>query len=309
MAVVPRISVITATLNRGAMLRRAIESVLAQGPDGVEHIIVDGVSRDGTLEMLREYPHLTVISEPDRGVYDAWNKGLRRASGELICILNSDDEIPPGAFAQARATLSMYPNLDLISGAAELCRQDADGRARRFLVDDARILDLREQNVGPGTPLPNARYLHRKLVKRIGFFDDRCSLVADRDYFLRVVVSKALNITIAAPLYRYHYHDQSLTFAGPKVARGLSLECLQASRTGFVEAGSDALRLAYANWHAWAALYMSAFEARSGQFGAAARVIREAFATDAAWPLRLPGPIIRHVRERQSRLGREIGQD
>ena len=92
----PRISVITATVNRRDLLRHAIESVLAQGLAGVEHIIVDNVSTDGTAEMLAGYPHLTVITEPDRCLYEAWNKGLHRASGDIICFLNSDDEIVAG---------------------------------------------------------------------------------------------------------------------------------------------------------------------------------------------------------------------
>ena len=78
------ITIISATLNRRDMLRRAIESVVSQGLDGIEHIVIDGASADGTLEMLKRYPHLTIISEQDENLYDAWNKGLVRANG-LSC--------------------------------------------------------------------------------------------------------------------------------------------------------------------------------------------------------------------------------
>src|SRR5262245_27387191 len=117
------------------MLRRAIVSVVAQGLDGVEHIIIDGASTDGTLEMLTEYPHLIVVSEPDQNLYEAWNKGLRLASGNLFCILNSDDEIPAGAFARARATFAAQPVLDMISGAVEIRRTGSSGIPETHLVD------------------------------------------------------------------------------------------------------------------------------------------------------------------------------
>ena len=78
-------------LNRVNLIREAIESVLAQDYPNFEHIVIDGGSTDGTLDVLREYRHLKLISEPDNGLYDAVNKGIRLAQGELIGWLNSDD--------------------------------------------------------------------------------------------------------------------------------------------------------------------------------------------------------------------------
>ncbi|MBV9645715.1 MAG: glycosyltransferase, partial [Verrucomicrobia bacterium] len=75
-----KISIITASLNRKEFIGTAIESVLAQNYPNFEHWIIDGRSSDGTLEFLKKYPHLRVLSEPDRGVYDAWNKGIERVS-------------------------------------------------------------------------------------------------------------------------------------------------------------------------------------------------------------------------------------
>ena len=89
-----RLSIITPTLNRAHFLEEAIESVRAQDFPDCEHLIVDGGSTDGTLEMLARHPHLRVVSEPDRGLYDALNKGLRLGSGEIVGLLNSDDIQP-----------------------------------------------------------------------------------------------------------------------------------------------------------------------------------------------------------------------
>lgn len=91
-----KISIVTATYNSGESLRDTLESVLSQTYDDYEHIIVDGGSTDNTLDILREYEpryngRLKWHSEPDRGIYDAMNKGITRATGELVGLLNSDD--------------------------------------------------------------------------------------------------------------------------------------------------------------------------------------------------------------------------
>jgi glycosyltransferase involved in cell wall biosynthesis len=89
----PRISVITVTFNAEKTLRPTIESVLSQTYDNVEHIIVDGMSTDGTLAIIDEYRSRlqTVVREPDRGIYDAMNKGLAVATGEYLGFLNAGD--------------------------------------------------------------------------------------------------------------------------------------------------------------------------------------------------------------------------
>ncbi|MBN1416361.1 MAG: glycosyltransferase, partial [Bacteroidales bacterium] len=87
----PKISIITPCLNRVEFIRTAIESVLAQNYQNFEHIIIDGGSTDGTLELLKKYQHVIFVSEPDENLYEAINKGIRLASGKIIGHLNSDD--------------------------------------------------------------------------------------------------------------------------------------------------------------------------------------------------------------------------
>ena len=91
-----KVSVITATWNSGKTLRTTLDSVLNQSYPDIEHIIVDGGSTDNTMEIIREYEpryngRLRYISEPDKGLYDAMNKGIQMATGEVVGILNSDD--------------------------------------------------------------------------------------------------------------------------------------------------------------------------------------------------------------------------
>src|ERR1700730_6704068 len=93
----PKIYVVTPSLNQGQYIGYAILSVLQQGYENFEHIVVDGCSRDNTLEVLRRYPHLRSISEPDKCQSDALNKGVRMATGDLVGWLNSDGYYFPGA--------------------------------------------------------------------------------------------------------------------------------------------------------------------------------------------------------------------
>ena len=87
-----KISIITVTYNSAKTVRDTLESVKNQDYKDIEHIIVDGVSKDDTLKIISEYPSVSkVISEPDKGIYDAMNKGIRAATGDIIGILNSDD--------------------------------------------------------------------------------------------------------------------------------------------------------------------------------------------------------------------------
>lgn len=87
-----KISIITATYNSAATVRDTLQCVAVQQYDDIEHIIVDGISKDNTLAIIQEFPHVAkVVSEKDRGIYDAMNKGVQLCTGDVIGILNSDD--------------------------------------------------------------------------------------------------------------------------------------------------------------------------------------------------------------------------
>jgi glycosyltransferase len=87
-----KISIITATYNSAATVRDTLESVAAQSHADIEHIIIDGLSKDETLRIVSDFPHVSKsVSERDSGIYDAMNKGIKLASGEIVGILNSDD--------------------------------------------------------------------------------------------------------------------------------------------------------------------------------------------------------------------------
>src|SRR5512141_2296726 len=86
-----KISIITPSFNRVDMLDACIKSVLSKNYPNFEHIVVDGGSTDGTLDLLKKYSHIYMVSGPDQGMYDALNKGLALATGDIVSFLNTDD--------------------------------------------------------------------------------------------------------------------------------------------------------------------------------------------------------------------------
>ena len=119
-----RISVITPSFNSGNTIERAIQSVLDQGYPDIEHIVVDGGSTDGTLDVLKKYDHLRWVSEPDRGQVHAMNKGFEMATGDVIAYLNADDYYAPGAFSAVMAGFSgdavmVYGNVEVYDEAQD----------------------------------------------------------------------------------------------------------------------------------------------------------------------------------------------
>ncbi|MBO4672935.1 MAG: glycosyltransferase [Bacteroidaceae bacterium] len=88
-----KVSIITVTYNAEDTIARTLESVAMQTYPDIEHLIIDGASKDRTVEIARQYPHATIFSEPDKGLYDAMNKGLQYATGDFLCFLNAGDKL------------------------------------------------------------------------------------------------------------------------------------------------------------------------------------------------------------------------
>jgi len=157
----PRISIITPCLNRARFIREAVESVLNQGYPDFEHIIVDGGSTDGTLTVLEKYPHLRVISEPDKGMYDAINKGLHFARGAVIGLLNSDDLYAAGSLRTVAERFSHDASAQAVVGGAEVFL-DEDGERRVIRSNPAIWPDEFWWRVVAGSPVSNAWFFRRR---------------------------------------------------------------------------------------------------------------------------------------------------
>lgn len=123
----PKISVVTTNYNLADYLERTIKSVLDQGYPNLEYIIIDGGSTDGSVEIIKRYAdRLTYwVTEPDKGMYDALNKGLQRATGDIMTYINSDDLISPSALSLVAELFVAYPQISWVTGTiAQIDEQD-----------------------------------------------------------------------------------------------------------------------------------------------------------------------------------------
>jgi glycosyltransferase involved in cell wall biosynthesis len=207
-----RFSIITPCFNRVTLVSATIESVIAQDYSDFEHWIVDAGSTDGTLDVLKRYPHLRVISEPDRGVYDAINKGLRLATGEILILLNSDDLLVPGALSLSADIFQNAVGTMIVSAGCQIFRCGPDGtEIEMHRYDNPRLYALSLRNVTVGLPNINARFFRRKVFDQIGNFDLTYPIAADRDFLIRAALNRLPDAPIAKVLYRYRWHSGSLT--------------------------------------------------------------------------------------------------
>src|SRR6266850_2688937 len=111
-----KISVVTPSFNSISTIRETLDSVASQDYSNVEHIVVDGGSTDGTIELLKEYPDLTWVSEKDEGHYHAMDKGTRSAFGDVVAILNADDCYRPGVLTEVAKAFEKHTDWEGLFG-------------------------------------------------------------------------------------------------------------------------------------------------------------------------------------------------
>jgi glycosyltransferase involved in cell wall biosynthesis len=131
MSEAPQFSIVTASYNQGQFIRDCIESVKTQTGVTWEHIVQDAGSTDETLAILKEYPHLQVTCEKDQGMSDGINRGFRKAKGDWVMWLNTDDYLLPGALAKVAEFAAKHPNADVIYGGWHFV--DVDKRIKKTI--------------------------------------------------------------------------------------------------------------------------------------------------------------------------------
>jgi glycosyltransferase involved in cell wall biosynthesis len=179
-----KISVITAVYNRHRTVGRAIDSVLSQSYPAVESVVIDGSSTDGTLRVLEAYrTRLGVfISECDQGIYDALNKGLKHATGDVIGFLHADDSFDNSDVLTRVAAAFQDPFIDAVYGDLVYVRDDDSHKVIRYWK--AGLYDEVALARGWMPPHPTL-YVRRSVYSRLGGFDTRYRIAADYDLVLR----------------------------------------------------------------------------------------------------------------------------
>ncbi len=185
----PSLTIVTPCLNGAATLPQALESVRSQAYGGaVEQVVVDGGSTDGTLEILADAPGVRYVSEPDRGLSDAVNKGIRMARGEIVGWLNADDVYFPGALDLVGRAFAGQPEAAwgtgvclIMDGDGNEIRRAATAYKRFFLRHYSYSLLLVQNFIScPST------FIRRSAFDRIGLLDERFDYSMDYDLWLRL---------------------------------------------------------------------------------------------------------------------------
>ncbi len=177
-------SIVTPSLNQGRFIEETILSVKNQTYPRIEHIVIDGGSKDGTLEILKKYSDSLIwISEPDKGQSDAINKGWRMSKGEILAYLNSDDTYMPWAVETAVKFFVENPDVGMVYGKCKIINESSEVVGEI----EGNQFDLREAllHVRHGIPQP-AVFLRRAVIDNVGYLDTNLHFSMDLDLWIRI---------------------------------------------------------------------------------------------------------------------------
>lgn len=192
-----KISIITTCFNRVATIGGAIESVLCQDYPDIEYIIVDGVSTDGSVDAIRKAiagheADVTFISEPDHGMYEAINKGIRAATGDVIGLLHSDDYLYDRHVVARIAERMMETGADFLYGDGIFVNSaDTDKVVRKWIGGTYRIWKVRHGWL----PLHPTCYIKKSVIERRGMYNETYKIAADSDFLFRYLLGGDITVT------------------------------------------------------------------------------------------------------------------
>lgn len=183
----PKFSILTASLNKKADLSLTVDSLLKQSDQDFEFILIDGASSDGTPESVRDRiseftsPPI-IVSEPDKGIYDAFNKGLELASGEYVCYLGCGDKLEPNALEIVKKRMEIEPNADVYYGIMK--KYEESGGFTIYSSSPENLLNC--------SMIPHqASFVKRETYRALGGFSLEYRIASDFEAMLRIYLNKS----------------------------------------------------------------------------------------------------------------------
>jgi glycosyltransferase involved in cell wall biosynthesis len=218
----PKISIVTPSFNSVGTIGATIESVLRQDYAHWEHIVVDGGSTDGTVELLERYRQLLWISEKDEGHYDAMNKGITRASGDVVVILNADDCFRAGALRKVAEAFRQHPEWDALFGDVVF----VDGAGREIYRREEALYDYKVLLYGVDYICHQALFVRKRVYERLGGYRNKEFLnSADYEFKLRLGRAGCRVGHVPELLVDYRYHTQGQS-ADLRIIRNMIQEAI-----------------------------------------------------------------------------------
>lgn len=204
-----KFTIITPSLNQAEYIEENILSVLNQEYPNFEHIIIDGGSTDGTIEILRKYPHLKWISEKDEGQSHALNKGFKMATGDILGWINSDDRLVRGAIQSVAAYFNKNPHEIAVVGDQEFINEDS----KLIKVVKSRYYSYEYLLNHALGITQNSTFFKREVFNKIGFLDENLHFAMDLDLFIRITSIKDIQY-LPYTLASYRFHEDTKTAEG-----------------------------------------------------------------------------------------------
>ena len=187
-----KISIITVTFNSEKTVRTTLQSVASQSWHDIEHIIIDGASSDSTLSIVNEFNHISmIVSETDKGIYDAMNKGIKKATGNIVGFLNSDDWYDNNHILKEIAEEFMENDLDAVYGDLVFVKDENDKKPKRKWISNKYKENLFSTGWAPPHP---TFYAKLDVYERYGLFNSNLKFAADFDIMFRFIAKEQIKI-------------------------------------------------------------------------------------------------------------------
>jgi len=199
-----KISIITVCKNSEIFIERSIQSVISQTYENIEYIIIDGASGDRTCELINKYAnHIDIFkSEPDRGLYEAMNKGIKIATGDFIYFLNSDDCLfDRDVLKDVAQTISTYDICDFLYGNVE--RINISGES--FMSKSPKPESLKEEMIISCAIPHQGSFFKANLFKKLGYFNEMYRIAADYEWFTKLLQDPNLKLILSDRIIASYY--------------------------------------------------------------------------------------------------------
>lgn len=223
----PKVSIITICYNAEKTISQTIQSVLNQAYENIEYIIIDGASKDSTYNVIETFkPKITkVISEPDKGLYDAFNKGLKQVTGDIIGILNADDFYPhPKVISNVVELFNSNPNAEAISTSVQIFKNNQF--IQPFRTYHANSFKKWQFRMGIQPPHPGFFITSQALLK-VGGYNEAFRISGDFDWLLRAIWVHKIKV-VYSNVVTVFMRDGGLSASGFSSKKRMNAENLKA---------------------------------------------------------------------------------